>query len=110
MPGEGRMSEETLLIVEDDPELIRQLRWSLEAYKVFVAENRESALVQFKRHQPDVILLDLGLPPQADGVSEGFATLGALLALTPACKVIVLTGSEERAHAVKAIGMGAHDY
>lgn len=104
------MSEATLLIVEDDPGLVHQLRWSLKDYRIFVAENRESALMQFKRHQPGVILLDLGLPPHARDVTEGFATLKALLTLAPHCKVIVLTGSEERAHAVKAIGMGAYDY
>ncbi|MGI9211943.1 MAG: PEP-CTERM-box response regulator transcription factor [Methylococcaceae bacterium] len=104
------MNEETLLIIEDDPGITLQLRRSFEQYRVFVAENRESALNQLKRHQPGVITLDLGLPPHSHDVSEGFATLKAILTEAPASKIIVLTGNEERSHAVQAIGMGAYDY
>lgn len=104
------MNEETLLIVEDDPGLQSQLRWSLDTYKVLVAADRESALNQLKRHQPGVTLLDLGLPPHANGVSEGFAALTEILATAPQTKIIVLTGNDDRANAVKAIGLGAYDY
>ncbi len=104
------MSAKTLLIVEDDPGLVQQLRWNLEAYTILVAENRESALSQLKRHQPGVILLDLGLPPHPREVSEGLATLQAMLAVAPDSKVIVLTGHQDRAPAITAIGMGACDY
>lgn len=106
------MSEdkEKLLIVEDDPGLQKQLRWSFDAYEVLVAGDRESALALIRRHEPAVVTMDLGLPPDPDGASEGFATLEQILALAPETKVIVLTGQHDHANAVKAIGMGAYDF
>lgn len=99
-----------LLIVEDDPGLQKQMRWSLDAYEVLVAGDRESALALIRRHEPAVVTMDLGLPPDPDGVSEGFATLEQILMLAPETKVIVLTGQHEHANAVQAIGMGAYDF
>lgn len=99
-----------LLIVEDDPGLQKQLRWSFDAYEVLVAGDRESALALIRRHEPAVVTMDLGLPPDPDGVSEGFATLEQILALAPETKIIVLTGQHEHANAVQAIGMGAYDF
>ena len=106
------MSQEkkNLLIIEDDPGLQKQLRWSFDAYEVLVAGDRESALAQLRRHEPAVVTMDLGLPPDPDGASEGFATLQQILALAPDTKVIVLTGNQDHANAVKAIGMGAYDF
>ncbi len=99
-----------LLVIEDDPGLQKQLRWSFDAYEVLVAGDRESALAQVRRHEPPVITMDLGLPPDPDGASEGLATLRQILALAPDTKVIVLSGNQDRANAVKAIGMGAYDF
>lgn len=99
-----------LLIVEDDPGLQKQLRWSFDAYEVLVAGDRESALALIRRHEPAVVTMDLGLPPDPDGVSEGFSTLEQILALAPDTKIIVLTGQHEHANAVQAIGMGAYDF
>lgn len=99
-----------LLIIEDDPGLQKQLRWSFDAYEVLVAGDRESALTEVRRHEPAVITMDLGLPPDPDGATEGLATLQQILAMTPDAKVIVLSGNQERANAVKAIGMGAYDF
>ncbi len=103
-------NKKTLLIIEDDPGLQKQLRWSFDAYDVLVAGDRESALAQVRRHEPAVVTMDLGLPPDPDGASEGLATLQQILALAPDTKVIVLTGNQDHAHAVKAIGMGAYDF
>jgi len=102
--------KKNLLIIEDDPGLQKQLRWSFDAYEVLVAGDRESALAQLRRHEPAVVTMDLGLPPDPDGASEGFATLQQILALAPDTKVIVLTGNQDHANAVKAIGMGAYDF
>ena len=102
--------KKNLLIIEDDPGLQKQLRWSFDAYNVLVAKDRESALAMVRRHEPAVVTMDLGLPPDPDGASEGFATLQQLLALAPDSKVIVLTGNQDHAHAVKAIAMGAYDF
>ncbi|MET0962236.1 MAG: PEP-CTERM-box response regulator transcription factor [Noviherbaspirillum sp.] len=103
-------SKKHLLIIEDDPGLQKQLRWSLDDYDVLVAGDRDAALAMVRRHEPAVITMDLGLPPDPDGASEGFATLQQILSLTPDAKVIVLTGNQDRANAVKAIGLGAYDF
>jgi two-component system NtrC family response regulator len=99
-----------LLIIEDDPGLQKQLRWSLDAYDAVVAGDREAALAQIRRHEPAVCTMDLGLPPDPDGATEGLATLQQILALAPDTRVIVLTGNQDHANAVKAIGMGAYDF
>jgi two-component system NtrC family response regulator len=99
-----------LLIIEDDPGLQKQLRWSFDSYKVLLAEDRESALVQVRRYEPAVITMDLGLPPDPVGVSEGLNLLKEILALAPDTKIIVLTGNQDHSHAVKAIAMGAYDF
>jgi two-component system NtrC family response regulator len=103
-------SKPKLLIIEDDPGLQKQLKWSLDDYDVVVAGDRESALAQLRRHEPAVCTMDLGLPPDPDGATEGLATLQSILALAPDTKVIVLTGNQDRAHAVQAIAMGAYDF
>lgn len=100
----------TLLIVEDDPALQKQLRWSFDQFETLVADDRESALNQVRRHVPAVVTMDLGLPPDADSVSEGFRLLEQLLALAPDTKVIVLTGQNDQANALRAIAMGAYDF
>jgi len=99
-----------ILIIEDDPGLQKQLRWSLDAYEVVVAGDREAALAQIRRHEPAVVTMDLGLPPDPDGSTEGLATLQQILALAPDTRVIVLTGNQDHNNAVKAIGMGAYDF
>jgi two-component system NtrC family response regulator len=99
-----------LLIVEDDPGLQSQMKWCFEDVEVHVADDRESALSLFRRVEPSVVTLDLGLPPDPGGSSEGFRTLEDILRLSPSTKVIVVTGREEKENAVKAIGMGASDF
>jgi len=104
------MGKKKLLVIEDDLGLQKQLRWSLDAYDVLVAGEREGALAQVRRHQPAVVTMDLGLPPDPDGASEGLATLQQVLLHAPDTKVIILSGNQERNHALKAIGMGAYDF
>ncbi|MCB1858289.1 MAG: PEP-CTERM-box response regulator transcription factor [Gammaproteobacteria bacterium] len=106
------MSEQDkkLLIVEDDPGLQSQLRWSFEDYEVGIAADRDSAMAQLRRMEPGVVTLDLGLPPDPGGVSEGFAILEEIVGLVPDTKVIVVTGHNDRSNAVRAIGMGAYDF
>jgi len=99
-----------LLIVEDDPGLQKQMRWSFDTSETVTAADREGALAQLRRYEPAVVTLDLGLPPDPDGASEGLATLEQILALAPDTKVIVVTGNQDRANAVKAVGMGAYDF
>ena len=99
-----------LLVVEDDTGLQRQLKWSYEDQEVILAGDREAALEALRTHQPAVVTLDLGLPPDPDGVTEGFATLEAILATRPATKVIVASGHGARESARRAIAMGAFDF
>ncbi len=102
--------QKKLLVVEDDPGLQKQLRWSFDDCNVAVASDRESALAQIRRHEPAVVTMDLGLPPDPDGATEGLATLQQILALAPDTKVIVLTGNQNHENALKAIDMGAYDF
>ncbi|SFW28234.1 PEP-CTERM-box response regulator transcription factor [Nitrosovibrio sp. Nv17] len=99
-----------LLVIEDDPGLQKQLRWSFDTYNVLVAGDRESALALVRRHEPAVVTMDLGLPPDPDGASEGLATLEQILELAPDTKVIVLTGNQDHGNALKAIALGAYDF
>lgn len=99
-----------LLIVEDDPGLQKQLKWSFDAYQPVLAGNRKEAIAALRRHMPKVLTLDLGLPPDPANASEGLATLKEILELAPATKVIVVTGNDDRENAVKAVAMGAYDF
>lgn len=103
-------STPTLLIVEDDLALQKQIKWSLDRFDVVAAKDREEALVQFRRHQPSVVTMDLGLPPDPDSVSEGFRLLEQLIEIDPDVKVIVLTGQNDQTNALRAIGLGAYDF
>ena len=100
----------SLLIVEDDIALQKQIKWSLDQFDSVTANDRESALVQLRRHSPAVVTMDLGLPPDADSVSEGFKLLEQILAVDSDTKVIVLTGQNDQANALRAIALGAYDF
>jgi len=102
--------KKSLLVIEDDPGLQKQLRWSFDAYEVLVASDRESALALLRRHEPAVVTMDLGLPPDPDGASEGLATLVQILELASDTKVIVLTGNQDHGNALKAVAAGAYDF
>lgn len=100
----------SLLIVEDDLGLQKQLKWSFEDYDVHIASDREEAIAALRFHAPAVVTLDLGLPPDPTNVSEGFATLGEIQSLLPTTKVIVVTGNDDRDNALRAIELGAYDF
>lgn len=99
-----------ILLVEDDVGLQKQIKWTLDDYEILLAGDRETALNQIRRYEPAVVLLDLGLPPDPDGATEGLAALQQILQLAPATKIIVVTGNQDRGNAVRAIGMGAFDF
>ena len=99
-----------LLIVEDDLGLQRQLRWAYEGYDISCAATREEAIALIRSAEPQVVTLDLGLPPDPDGTQEGFATLEAILQLSPDTKVIVASGHGAHESMLKAIALGAWDF
>jgi two-component system NtrC family response regulator len=106
----GTEENRRLLIVEDDDGMQRQLRWHFEGWEVLQACDRESALAEVRRSEPAVVLQDLGLPPDAEGVSEGFRCVQEILGLRPHTKIIVITGHHETQNAMRAISMGACDF
>lgn len=99
-----------LLVVEDDKGLQSQLRWAFSDHEVILAGDRGEAIAALRRYEPGVVLLDLGLPPDPGGVTEGLATLKEILALAPETKVIIVTGDNDRTNAVRAISFGAYDF
>ena len=99
-----------LLIVEDDEGLQAQLKWAYEDFEVIIAGDRESAIAALRADAPPIVTLDLGLPPDPDGTSEGFAVLDEIMALKPDTKVIVASGHGARESALSAIEHGAYDF
>jgi len=105
------MEKPKLLIVEDDPSITAQMKWALaQDYELLLAEDRVTAIDLLKRETPSVVTLDLGLPPYPREVKEGFLALNELLSHGGFIKIIIITGQEEKDHALKAIGEGAYDF
>ncbi len=104
------MEKPYLLVVEDDPGLQQQLKWTFESFEVVVAGSRQEAITYLRRFEPGVVTLDLGLPPDPNGSSEGLSTLQEILQLSPMTKVIMVTGNSDRHIAMRAIEQGAYDY
>ena len=105
------MDKPTILIVDDDDEVRTQMKWALtQQYEVLLAENRQCALETFKKHRPEVVTLDLGLPPSPGDTREGFSALADLLHADSSLKVIVITGQDEKSNGMQAIGQGAYDF
>lgn len=103
-------AKKTLLAVEDDLGLQRQLRWTFDGYDIHFAGEHDAAIKIVSEQRPMVITLDLGLPPDPDGASEGLNLLESILTLAPETKVIVVTGNQDRDNALKAISLGAYDF
>ncbi len=101
---------EKLLVVDDNEEIRRQLRWGLKEYQVLQAGDVREALAAFEQHRPRVVTLDMGLPPDADGATQGLKALEEILQRAPETKVVVVTGQDERAVALQAIQLGAYDF
>jgi len=104
------MSKPKLLVVEDDPGLCAQYRWAFPACRVVIANDRRQAEQLVRKEQPAAVLLDLGLPPDAEGVSEGFATLEMLRQISPTLPVVVASGQGQKENALRAIALGAYDF
>ena len=110
MTGQTAAAMPRLLIVEDDLGLCGQYRWAFPEFEVLFAHDRAQALMLAQSARPAVAIMDLGLPPDPDGVSEGFATLDGLTRQAPEIKIIVATSHGDRSHALRAIAAGAYDF
>ncbi len=105
------MHKSKILIVDDDEEIRSQMRWALtEDYEIALAGDRESGLAAFRSAQPDVVLLDLGLPPSPGSTTEGMAALQSMLADSPETKIIIVSGQSDKTNALQAIREGAYDF
>jgi two-component system NtrC family response regulator len=104
------MAKPRLLIVEDDEGLCSQYRWAFPACEVLLSHTRQQAAAVAKREAPPVAIIDLGLPPDPDGVSEGFSTIEDILRIAPRTKIVVATGNGARKNALKAVSLGAYDF
>lgn len=110
MSEESQKGRDKVLVVEDDPGVQSQMKWALSDYDVLEADNREKAIAVARHDRPKVVLLDLGMPPDEAGATEGLRALEEILSLHPATKVIVASGNSDRANAVKAVRLGAYDF
>ncbi len=100
-----------LLIVDDDEDIRKQMKWALaQEYEVVLAGDRAAALKSSADHKPAVVLLDLGLPPHPGSPEEGLQALDELLAADPLAKIIIITGQGEKENALGAIARGAYDF
>src|SRR3972149_9083086 len=105
------MERERLLIIEDDEDIQTQLTYALQdEYTVSVAGDRTGAMAAIQLAPPEIVTLDLGLPPSSDTAEEGLRALEDVLAAAPGAKVIIITGNGDRANAVAAVERGAFDY
>src|SRR5690606_1272631 len=100
--------KQKLLIIEDDVGLQSQLKWHFDQYEVVCVGSREEALAAVRLHEPPIILQDLGLPPDDEGVEEGFRCIREITSLFPSSKIIVMTGNSDYENAVRAVAMGAY--
>lgn len=108
--SKSTLTKPILLIVEDDAGLQSQLRWHFDQYETIVADNRKDAIAALRLHEPSVIIQDLGLPPDEDGVDEGFKCIQDILRISPNSKIVVMTGKTDRDNALRAVAMGAYDF
>ena len=104
------MSKPKLLIVDDDEGIRTQLKWGIKGFDIITADSRQTAIDQFEEHHPQLVTLDLGLPPDVEGTSEGFLILTAILECDPTATVVVVSGSEVKVNSVKAFEQGAFDF
>jgi two-component system NtrC family response regulator len=103
-------SRATILVLDDDEGIRTQYRWLLSQHKILTAGDRAQAVELVERDRPAIAIVDLGLPPDPDGATEGLATVEQLVKIAPETKIIVVTGNENREYAVKAIACGAYDF
>lgn len=105
------MEKDRILIVDDEEEIRKQLKWALSAdYEVMEAPDKGSALDLVREKRPHLATLDISLDASSKDGCEGMELLGEALGIDPKLKVIMLTGNDNRELSLRAIKMGAYDY
>ncbi|MEP4078173.1 PEP-CTERM-box response regulator transcription factor [Haloferula sp.] len=105
------MMNPKVLIVDDDEEIRTQMKWAISSdYNVLMAGARVEAMEIVRAERPEVVLLDLGLPPHPNDSTEGMRLLSAIQAFARETKVIIVSGQSERANAARAVGAGGYDF
>jgi two-component system NtrC family response regulator len=105
------MSNLKLLLVDDDEDILKQLRWALGSdYQVFTSSMEGEALNLFEREKPPVVILDLSLDPHNSAELGGMRLLEQILSDEPMTRVIVITGKEDDQSALRAVQLGTFDY
>ncbi len=96
----------TVLVVDDEPEIVRLVRDYLEraGFEVVSAANGDEALRLFHHRRPDLVILDLGLPGQ-DGLD-----VARTVRRSDEVPIIMLTARTEEADRVAGLELGADDY
>jgi len=104
------LQQKTLLIVDDEEAILKQLTWGLgRDFNIVTARTPDEALGAVKTHRPGIMILDLSLSDDPAQL-EGFHVLESSLQVISTLKVIVITGHDERENALEAISKGAYDF
>jgi two-component system, OmpR family, KDP operon response regulator KdpE len=100
------MKQTTILIIDDEPKIVRFIKTSLSlaGYNLLTASTGQSALAQYEQEQPDLIILDLGLPDV-----DGFDVLREVRSYSTV-PVIILTARDDEKDKVRGLELGADDY
>ena len=100
-----------ILLVDDEDNLLKQMRWGLDAdYDVLTASNEDDAMTVFESERPSVVTVDLSLNPEEPSDLGGLRLVERFLTREPATRVIVITGNNDDANALQAVRLGAFDY
>jgi PAS domain S-box-containing protein len=96
-----------LLLIDDEPDIVRVLSMSLKAdgYDVLTAQSGAEGLAEFEKEKPDIIITDIKMPGMG-----GIEVLGKIKALEPEAEVIIITGHGDIDNAIEALKYGASDY
>ncbi len=109
--SEATQPKETVLVVDDDESVRRQLVWTLNSdYRVLEASSRKEAIRILQQDKVDLVISDLCLPPQVEDISEGLAIIEAARNREPPVQVVVITGADARRAALETVKRGAYGF
>jgi len=100
-----------ILLVDDEESLLKQMRWALDAdYEILTASTEAEAVAMFESEHPPVVTVDLSLNKENPSDLGGLRLVERFLTEEPATRVIVITGNDDDANALRAVRLGAFDY